>query len=93
MGGKIQTAQIMEVTSWCTYPVVYLFPTPGIEAASAGVYIQEGYRASDTTSRCSVGIPFYLFTYAKSNKAGLLGWSRWRGLLLRIGVSESVLRS
>merc|ERR1712019_186125 len=24
--GKIQTAQVMTVISWCTYPVVYLFP-------------------------------------------------------------------
>merc|ERR1712194_156254 len=24
--GKIQTAQLMTVVSWCTYPVVYLFP-------------------------------------------------------------------
>ena len=24
--GKIQTAQLMTVISWCAYPVVYLFP-------------------------------------------------------------------
>merc|ERR1711965_884871 len=28
--GKIQTAQVMTVISWCTYPVVYLFPMLGI---------------------------------------------------------------
>merc|ERR1711903_23045 len=28
--GKIQTAQLMTVISWCTYPVVYLFPMLGI---------------------------------------------------------------
>merc|ERR1712209_289204 len=33
--GKIQTAQIMTVISWCTYPVVYLFPMVGINAATA----------------------------------------------------------
>merc|ERR1711959_606240 len=35
--GKIQTAQIMTVISWCTYPVVYLFPMLGINAAQAVV--------------------------------------------------------
>merc|ERR1711924_404132 len=30
--GKIQTAQIMTVISWCTYPIVYLFPMLGINA-------------------------------------------------------------
>merc|ERR1719264_830613 len=31
VAGKIKTAQIMTVISWCTYPVVYLFPMLGIE--------------------------------------------------------------
>merc|ERR1712205_183199 len=31
--GKIQTAQIVTVISWCTYPIVYLFPMLGINAA------------------------------------------------------------
>merc|ERR1711953_506573 len=35
--GKIQTAQVMTVISWCTYPVVYLFPMLGINAAHAVV--------------------------------------------------------
>jgi bacteriorhodopsin len=60
--GKIQTAQTMTVTSWCTYPVVYLFPMPGIEAFSAVVSIQVGYCASDSTSKCGVGIPIYQIT-------------------------------
>merc|ERR1712162_50104 len=33
--GKIQSAQLMTVVSWCTYPVVYLFPMLGINAAHA----------------------------------------------------------
>ena len=70
--GKIQTAQIMTVISWCTYPVVYLFPMLGIEAASAVVSIQIGYCASDIISKCGVGVLIYQITYAKSNKAGLL---------------------
>merc|ERR1712107_728928 len=41
--GKIRTAQVMTVISWCTYPVVYLFPMLGIQASSAVVSIQLGY--------------------------------------------------
>merc|ERR1719207_146957 len=42
VAGKIKTAQVMTVLSWCTYPVVYLFPMLGIEAATAVVSIQLG---------------------------------------------------
>merc|ERR1712118_648451 len=38
--GKIRVAQVMPVISWCTYPVVYLFPMLGINAAEAVVSIQ-----------------------------------------------------
>jgi len=70
--GKIQNAQVMTVISWCTYPVVYLFPMLGINAAHAVVGIQIGYCASDIISKCGVGILIYQITYAKSCKEGLL---------------------
>merc|ERR1711965_820211 len=38
--GKIRMAQVVTVISWCTYPVVYLFPMYGITAANAVVGIQ-----------------------------------------------------
>merc|ERR1712151_809873 len=37
--GKIQSAQLMTVISWCTYPIVFLFPMLGVNAASAVVSI------------------------------------------------------
>merc|ERR1712220_2396 len=70
--GKIQTAQLMTVVSWCTYPVVYLFPMLGINAAHAVVAIQIGYCASDIISKCGVGLLIYQITYAKSAKECLL---------------------
>jgi len=70
--GKIKTAQLMTVVSWCTYPVVYLFPMLGINAAHAVVSIQVGYCVSDIISKCGVGLLIYQITYAKSNKTGLL---------------------
>merc|ERR1712195_223402 len=64
--GKIQTAQLMTVVGWCTYPVVYLFPMLGINAAHAVVSIQIGYCCSDIISKCGVGLLIYQISYAKS---------------------------
>jgi len=69
--GKIRTAQVMTVISWCTYPVVYLFPMLGINAATAVVSIQIGYCASDIISKCGVGLVIYQISYAKSTKEAL----------------------
>jgi bacteriorhodopsin len=65
---NIKNAQIMTVISWCTYPVVYLFPMLGIEAATAVVSIQLGYCVSDIISKCGVGLLIYKISYAKSQK-------------------------
>merc|ERR1711907_797629 len=72
IAGKIKTAQVMTVISWCTYPVVYLFPMLGIEAATAVVSIQMGYCVSDIISKCGVGLVIYKISYAKSQKENLL---------------------
>merc|ERR1712224_887686 len=69
---KIGTAQVMTVISWCTYPVVYLFPMLGFSAAKAIVGIQMGYCASDIISKCGVGLVIYQISYAKSSKQYLL---------------------
>merc|ERR1712039_748222 len=70
---KIQLAQQVTVISWCTYPIVYLFPMFGITAANAVVSIQIGYWASDIISKCGVGLLIYQITYAKSSKEEVLG--------------------
>merc|ERR1712227_504751 len=62
--GKIQNAQVLTVISWCTYPIVYLFPMLGINAAHAVVSIQIGYCVSDIVSKCVVGVTIYQITYA-----------------------------
>merc|ERR1712019_223033 len=72
IAGKIKTAQVMTVISWCTYPIVYLFPMLGINAAHAVVSIQMGYCVSDIISKCGVGIVIYQISYAKSQKEALL---------------------
>merc|ERR1712187_472937 len=72
IAGKIRTAQVWTVISWCTYPVVYLFPMWGINAAQAVVGIQIGYCVSDIISKCGVGLVIYQISYAKSKKEALL---------------------
>ena len=62
----------MTVVSWCTYPIVYLFPMLGITAAGAVVSIQMGYCVSDIISKCGVGIVIYQISAAKSSKEALL---------------------
>jgi len=73
---KIKLAQIMTVVSWCTYPVVYLFPMLGINASTAVVSIQIGYCASDIISKCGVGLLIYQITAAKSAKEALADLER-----------------
>merc|ERR1712050_767356 len=69
---KIYAAQVMTVISWCTYPIVYLFPMFGFSAAKAVVSIQVGYCISDIISKCGVGIVIYQISYAKSGNKALL---------------------
>jgi bacteriorhodopsin len=63
------------VISWCTYPVVYLFPMMGFEGPDAVVAIQLGYCVSDIISKCGVGFLIYNITITKSAAMGnaLLG--------------------
>jgi bacteriorhodopsin len=63
---KIKMAQVWTVISWCTYPVVYLFPMFGIKGSSVVVFIQVGYSVSDIISKCGVGLIIYNITMAKS---------------------------
>jgi len=70
--GKIRLAQVMTVISWCTYPVVYLFPMLGMSGSATVVNIQIGYCISDIISKCGVGLVIYQISYAKSSKEALL---------------------
>jgi len=72
IAAKIHVAQLMTVISWCTYPIVYLFPMMGIDAAQAVVSIQLGYCVSDIISKCGVGLVVYQISAAKSSKESLL---------------------
>merc|ERR1712172_153595 len=68
IASKIGTAQVLTCISWCTYPIVYLFPMFQINPAGAVVGIQLGYCVSDIISKCGVGLVIYQISYAKSQK-------------------------
>jgi bacteriorhodopsin len=57
------------VISWCTYPIVYVFPMLGLDGPNAVVAIQLGYCVSDIISKCGVGFLIYNITIAKSYAA------------------------
>merc|ERR1719456_1852174 len=63
----ISNAQVWTCVSWCTYPIVYVFPMLGIGGSNAVVYIQIGYCISDIISKCGVGLMIYQITIQKSN--------------------------
>jgi len=62
----IRSAQVWTVISWCTYPIVYVFPMMGISGPSSVVAIQLGYSVSDIISKCGVGLLIYQITINKS---------------------------
>jgi len=62
----VKLAQVATVISWCTYPVVYIFPMMGISGSNVVVMIQLGYSVSDIVSKCGVGLLVYSITMAKT---------------------------
>ena len=73
----IKFAQKATVVSWCTYPVVYVFPMLGISGGNVVVPIQLGYSCSDIISKCGVGL--------------LITPSPWPSLLLSAQATKKLL--
>merc|ERR1712139_458751 len=72
----IRSAQVWTVVSWCTYPIVYVFPMMGIPGPSSVVAIQLGYSCSDIISKCGVGLLIYQITNAKSKNMQAAGLAK-----------------
>jgi len=73
---SVKWACYATVISWCTYPIVYLFPvlsgsTEGKAGLTAGAMtaVQIGYTISDIISKCGVGFLVYRIGLAKSMAA------------------------
>lgn len=74
ISAKIKMVQVWTVISWCTYPVVYLFPMLGITGDNIVVFIQIGYSISDIISKCGVGLLICSITMDKSAAAAKRGF-------------------
>jgi len=69
VAGMLNQTCLWTVISWCTYPVVYLFPFLNITGGHAVVGIQLGYCVSDVISKCGIGFLIYNITIRKSEAA------------------------
>merc|ERR1711935_689523 len=63
----VKGVQWWTVISWCTSPVVYVFPMLGIKGDAIKVYIQLGYSVSDIISKCGIGLMIYQISMAKTH--------------------------
>jgi bacteriorhodopsin len=52
--------------SWCTYPIVYIFPMIGFTGASAQTAIQVGYSVADVIAKPILGLVVWRIAVAKS---------------------------
>lgn len=67
---KIRKVQILTAVSWCTYPVVYVFPMLDITGSSAVVAVQIGYSIADIISKCAVGLLITDICLTRSEMSG-----------------------
>lgn len=70
--GLVKTACWVTVVSWCTYPLVYLFPLMGLTGAASHTAIQVGYSISDVIAKPILGLLVWRIAALKSAKDSLL---------------------
>merc|ERR1711907_483733 len=64
----VSMARYVTVISWCTYPIIYLFPMFGLTGAGAQVSLQVGYTVADIIAKPIVG--FMVVSIATTKSAG-----------------------
>lgn len=61
----VKDARWVTVLSWCTYPIVFLFPNLGLTGAGAQVAIQVGYTVADVIAKPILGLVVYSIARVK----------------------------
>lgn len=56
--------------TWGFYPIAYLMPQLGVDAASATVALQVGYSIADILAKCGYGFMIYAIAQAKMEEEG-----------------------
>lgn len=63
--GLVSASRYVTVLSWCTYPVVFVFPMLGLTGASAATAVQVGYSIADLIAKPIVGMMVWRIAVAK----------------------------
>ena len=70
VGGLVNAARWLLLASWAFYPVAYLLPLTGLDAATAEVARQVGYSIADVVAKPVFGLVIYFIARAKSEELG-----------------------
>ena len=66
---RIQITQVVTVISWCTYPIVYIFPTMSV-AIDADQYVFQNYKSGTITSCCGTNLDHSVLAAGYDSTAG-----------------------
>ncbi|MDJ0791051.1 MAG: bacteriorhodopsin-like [Acidimicrobiia bacterium] len=72
VAGLVNGARWLLLISWSFYPVAYLLPLTGLDAATAEVARQVGYSIADVIAKPVFGLVIYFIARAKSEEEGYL---------------------
>jgi len=64
--GLVRTACLITVISWCTYPIVFIFPMVGLDGFGAKCAVQVGYSVADIIAKPIMGICCWMIASRKS---------------------------
>lgn len=68
----VKAACWVTVVSWCTYPLVYLFPLMGLDGAASHTAIQVGYSIADVVAKPLTGLLVWKIASLKTKNTLLL---------------------
>jgi len=64
--GLVKAACYITILSWCTYPIVYVFPMVGLDGAAALCAIQVGYSVADIIAKPIMGLCCWMIAARKT---------------------------
>jgi bacteriorhodopsin len=64
--GLVSSACYITVISWCTYPIVFIFPMLGLTGYTAKTAVQIGYTIADVVAKPIMGVLVWMIAVRKS---------------------------
>jgi bacteriorhodopsin len=62
----VKSARTLTVVSWCTYPIVFIFPMIGLTGAGAATAVQVGYSVADIIAKPCLGFMCWMISARKT---------------------------